>query len=97
MSNEPKHTWTVEAPVMGYSDWYVYDPESHRGICKTALECDARLIAAAPDLLEALRMALDQLEEWDKYAHSDSRVAENSFEVCGILRAAIAKATNGGE
>lgn len=49
-------------------------------------EDDARLIAAAPDLLNVCRMAAENIEEG--YPHDASVILEN-------LRAAIAKATGG--
>ena len=52
----------------------------------TPSEADGRLIAAAPELLEALEKALDELGGNDPHdlAYEDS--------ICGYLRAAIAKA-----
>ena len=58
-------------------------------------EANARLIAAAPDLLDALRNALDTIEigqrirdpKWDGSAAPHSTI--------GMARAAIAKATGG--
>jgi hypothetical protein len=50
-----------------------------------SMEANARLIAAAPDLLDAARAALDDLIS---DGHEHYRVAE-------VLRAAIAKATGG--
>lgn len=52
---------------------------------------DARLIAAAPDLLEALQLAMPALEsmrkQWPRCTHDDS------LDVLQTARAAIAKAT----
>jgi len=60
--------------------------------CRARAEANARLIAAAPDLLEAVRMVLDAATE-DGHELSDS-------EICHAidwqqLRAAIAKAEGG--
>lgn len=52
---------------------------------------DARLIAAAPDLLTALRYAAEMIEK-----HNDEPEYELDFiELAGMLRAAIAKAEGG--
>ena len=53
-------------------------------------EANARLIAAEPDLLEALKMAVSALERSD-YIQMDG----DSFDVVDVSRAAIAKATGG--
>ena len=50
-------------------------------------EANARLIAAAPDLLEALKSVIAWLDASDESAFSDSQLA--------LARAAIAKATGG--
>jgi hypothetical protein len=49
---------------------------------------NARLIAAAPDLLEALKMAVSALERSD-YIQMDG----DSFDVVDVSRAAIARAS----
>ena len=49
---------------------------------------NARLIAAAPDMLEALREAAEVLD-W-----SESSIADLREEILPLLRAAISKATN---
>lgn len=74
------NSWDGLAEVYGSDDW----PESGRKVA----EANARLIAAAPDLLAACEQALVELEdslpapsdEWDFYDK---------------LRLAIAKATGG--
>ena len=54
----------------------------------TNAEWDARLIAAAPDLLDALKIAVDALERSD-YIQMDG----DSVDVIDVSRAAIANAT----
>lgn len=54
-------------------------------------EANARLIAAAPDLLEALRDAADEIEHLRKYANNNGAMIDD--ERCDYARAAIAKAT----
>lgn len=51
-------------------------------------EANARLIAAAPDLLEALQSVALHFDEWV--------IDEEAFEGCLKVRAAIAKATEEG-
>lgn len=63
------------------------------------LAADARLIAAAPDLLEALKDLLDEAE-WlrREYSHDRERDGWDALEedpCFTVARAAIAKATGG--
>lgn len=51
-------------------------------------EANARLIAAAPDMLEAMQIALDMLiDSW-----GDEQIAAGDDQVANILKRAIAKA-----
>ena len=55
--------------------------------------CDARLIAAAPELLEALKVAACEIADWGSYA---SEYFQNKHDLQGAIsraKAAIAKAT----
>ena len=54
------------------------------------MRANSRLMAASPDLLEALKFAVVALERSD-YIQMDGE----SFDVVDVARAAIAKATNG--
>lgn len=66
--------------------------ERHEGIIGERREANARLIAAAPELLEALRFCIPALE-WS-VANSPSAVRRSSARSdLEIARAAIAKAT----
>lgn len=68
--------WHVSVPLStGSMKWALFDD----GIRSENPEADARLIAAAPDLLEALRGVL--------------RVADRATDEFDAARAAIAKAT----
>ena len=53
---------------------------------------NARLIAAAPELLEALRKVDEQLGDVECESAADARAVERCHD---IIRAAIAKATGG--
>jgi len=84
-NRNPKHTHGP-LQVRRNEDGYIVVAESHRvaqlGSDSTA-KANARLIAAAPEMLEALRVALDTLLECE---------AEDTVYT---VRKAIAKATGG--
>lgn len=99
-----KHTpgeWTVlEWEVdRGGTDWNVWGPKGSNHVTDDNLrgdygsEADARLIAAAPDLLEALRGAIGALEFSRDY-HMDLNNEEQAFaqDKLDAAHAAIAKA-----
>jgi hypothetical protein len=95
-----KHT---PGPWRGYKDEGVYvgDGFEHPifetgcGCCTetTLTEADARLIAAAPDLLEALRQAVDSTPKryTDQFNAQGDRIAAHPLWV-SMARAAIRKA-----
>ena len=58
-------------------------------------EWNARLIAAAPDLLEALKMTAQQLETDAIFMSLSGASGNHQAEVALVARAAIAKATGG--
>jgi ABC-type nitrate/sulfonate/bicarbonate transport system substrate-binding protein len=60
-------------------------PTLGQGITQAEAEINARLIAAAPELLETMQMIMDRAEEWINM-NLDGEVGDNA-------RAAIAKAT----
>ena len=64
--------------------WDVHGPDRAVGIV-TSSESDARLMAAAPDLLDACEELLIYLADWD----------DPDNETCVKARAAIAKAKEG--
>jgi hypothetical protein len=81
---------------------YVKDPRDNSVIAALFIEtpegeANANLIAAAPDLLEALRMAETQLR-WLENQHADAwhdAEREDVKSAQGCIRAAIARATGG--
>lgn len=65
-------------------------PEWVWGRCTTPTVANARLIAAAPDLFDALKRALPKLENAARLMGNDEEVIADAFE---FMRAALAKAT----
>ena len=95
--SEVKHTpgpwqWTqhFDPTISIYKDGFgtlarLYDSAAGTG------KANARLIAAAPDLLEALKTLVPMLDEWHK-EHPDC-VGDKEPHAIKAARAAIAKAT----
>ena len=90
------HARTSEKPTPGpWTAGPAYDggfhdidaPSTRALICAVEGEADARLIAAAPDLLAACKVALAM--------HDKFGVDAEPYIDFGMLRAAIAKATGG--
>jgi hypothetical protein len=84
--------FTVYAPKEGFIVG-TQDEEGRYGAIES--EANARLIAAAPDLLEALQQATSALEwRWERVANCAAPVHETAIqEAYNQARAAIAKAT----
>jgi hypothetical protein len=58
----PWHTWDTDPRViLGGDNWSVADTQNHHPLDLQAQQANARLIAAAPELLEALEAAFIQL------------------------------------
>jgi hypothetical protein len=96
-----KHTpgpWTIREPGYieaktrkGHSVYlvgYAYNLEIARACERGEVEANARLIAAAPELLAACEAAKPLLAMWARHAGSPS-----AGEALGKITAAIAKAT----
>jgi hypothetical protein len=84
MSNHTKGLWEARLSVNGY--WFIDYEQGGEGYTLTKLDCneeDSRLIASAPEMLDALRSLMEYVGGWDAAADHP----------CGKARDAIAKAT----
>ena len=77
-------TGTRHVAEIAYTGPHHTPPEEYPKSCRLQDEANARLIAAAPELLEALQGMLDGYD--DDYTHDEPP--------CKAARAVIAKATN---
>lgn len=95
MSKATPGPWVARPDPNAYlqDDWCVSVGDSLENIDKVAVcrERDARLIAAAPDLLEALELCRKELYEWMR-DHGQDIATQQAMSKA---RAAIAKATGG--
>ena len=86
--------WHIDAPngdpTVGHIKWTglaVYGCDDYRQAGSEVSEANARLIASAPELLEAAQQVVAR---WDTPNWKDAR---HTGEFINLLRAAIAKAT----
>lgn len=102
MTGQVKREWQRTSD--GYRVFEFHDNLAHEIVCWTAgnskqrtqqARDNARLIAAAPDLLETTKMALDIFTTLRKHPRWPwkKQESESKFPVEVFLRAAIAKAT----
>ena len=83
-----KHTpGPYEVTGCATTDRYVRIWSQSQHVANVFTEADARLFAAAPDLLQACKEAADELAAWEEDDDAPGR------HVLSLLRAAIAKAT----
>jgi len=105
MNNRNKHTpgpWIVSDETRENFVW-ILDENSDTGVCmvhtdtdsKDESDANARLIAAAPELLEALESMLDYLKRQAKENSRREWALHNAH--AEFMRNAIAKATGGAE
>lgn len=102
MSAHTPGPWTLVAGFAGHKDWISVDGPSRRGGAPitihenrnaTALDlANARLIAAAPDLLAACERVIDALKDHVLISPSMDGARTQGREICSLLNAAIAKA-----
>ena len=80
----------------GVRHYAVVDALSHEGMARGEAEANARLIAAAPDLYDACKTALESLRAWNEMSmpnemrEATKRAYEYSTEI-QALKAALAK------
>jgi hypothetical protein len=101
MSEQPKHTggdWQAERGESGgYIEWFVRRDGDSRAIARDILdpetglpsEANANLIAAAKDLMEALKAIVEYAD--------DPALCDDPADLVNQARAAIAKAEGRGE
>jgi len=101
-----KHTpgpWALEPASMGFGGVYGPDGEIVFALAyarpderpEAECEANAHLIAAAPEMLEALREALEYFDGKADAEYLPGRAApvgNREMQLCGEIRAAIAKA-----
>jgi hypothetical protein len=85
VSGEPAD-WTIEGGPHGNAIAFLSDDNAGP---RYERDANARLIAAAPDLLEALKYCRDLLEDVNGFDYRPDDVAANEW---AAVRAAIAKA-----
>ena len=100
----PEGAWEVSDAgepdyLDGIQSQYCVQAASGRPIAYVFRSDEARLIAAAPDLLEAAKLALSIAESWIHDQLDGTSMVDDELARLQPVRAAIAKATtkNGGE
>jgi len=92
MSEHTPGPWTVHASdpeIDGEYPWWVGVDERSAFVADVLGEADARLIAAAPELLTALEVIARPPYQWDSDESRDTKEVRRRIQ---IARAAIAKA-----
>jgi len=100
-----KGPWEINRGVSGQFNFYVCNPkgEAELGnwlVARTVWEVDAKLIAAAPEMLEALKLAMEALAEatailGGEYGDHYATLCDKMITLEESGRDAIAKATQG--
>lgn len=86
MQDTPNTTWSNLGPPAGFGGEYsTITGLKHGQILIQASQAEANLIAAAPELLEALRAAYSDIQ----------RLPGHTIDMLGRIEAAITKATGG--
>ena len=88
MNQHTPGPWEVSKIGNPYQQFMVYDSDG-RNICNTVEgEANARLIAAAPELYDACKLALALIKDHWPYEHGNPQVGD----AWGALETAIAEA-----
>ena len=90
MTTHTPGPWTIQSARNAYD---IYSDNPERVVGRAYLMKDARLFAAAPELLAALVLAEKQLRSWHISTKPASRIDVRVQEALDTARAAIAKAT----
>ena len=83
--------WRAAAKMVSVDSVPIAETIAGRLIDYHEAEANARLMAAAPDLLAALEVALNDFDTWGEVWQSDDDDGVN-FPAVNAIRAAIAKA-----
>ena len=84
MSGHTPGPWTIQGAYIGTDDVHIAQVKGEgRGVNSQRAEANSMLIAAAPDLLDALKMALEAPDDdrsWEDYAIAAIKKADPLWE-----------------
>ena len=84
MSGHTPGPWTIQGAFIGTDDAHIAQVKGEgRGVNSQRAEANSMLIAAAPDLLDALKMALEAPDDdrsWEDYAIAAIKKADPLWE-----------------
>ena len=84
MSGHTPGPWTIQGAFIGTDDVHIAQVKGEgRGVNSQRAEANSMLIAAAPDLLDALKMALEAPDDdrsWEDYAIAAIKKADPLWE-----------------
>ena len=84
MSSHTPGPWTIQGAFIGTDDAHIAQVKGEgRGVNSQRAEANSMLIAAAPDLLDALKMALEAPDDdrsWEDYAIAAIKKADPLWE-----------------
>ena len=84
MSGHTPGPWTIQGAFIGTDDVHIAQVKGEgRGVNSQRAEANSMLMAAAPDLLDALKMALEAPDDdrsWEDYAIAAIKKADPLWE-----------------
>ena len=84
MSGHTPGPWTIQGAFIGTDDAHIAQVKGEsRGVNSQRAEANSMLMAAAPDLLDALKMALEAPDDdrsWEDYAIAAIKKADPLWE-----------------